>query len=384
MRNLRERLSTIAASEKKKTAPNPQEASLYMEEHIFPLASLMEIEKSSLKEVLACDPYFIGKEWRLDDILFLDTETTGLSGGTGTYAFEVGIGIIEKGLFRVRQYVMRDYPQEKIMLLAIAELLKTHKTLVSFNGKSFDIPLLESRMVVNGIHIQLSEIPHLDLMHVCRRIYKLRLKRCNLQTLERAVLGMQRLDDLPGAEAPQRYFQYLRTGEFALLKDVLNHNLEDVVSLAKLTGHVAAVFRMPETLTEPEDLFSVGRVLERTGLIEQSRKCYRILQHTTLGPSAKLHLAVSYKKAQNWDQTISVCEDMIKEGQNGIWPYIEMAKYQEHVMKDYDTALAYATKGLSYLLNRLYTDKEKQDAEISMTRKRIERLLRKQYIGRIV
>ena len=382
MRNLRERLSIIASTEKKHPIATSTEAPLYCEEHCFSLDSLMGLDKSSFREILSCDPMFTGTDWQLSDLLFLDTETTGLSGGAGTYAFEIGVGIIEGGLLRVRQYVMRDYPQEKEMLLTIVELIRTHHTLVTFNGKSFDIPLLESRMVLNGIRMRLSELPHFDLLHICRRIYRLRLKRCTLQTLENVILGVQRKDDLPGSEAPERHLQYQRTGEFSLLKDVLRHNLEDVVSLAKLTGHVAAVFRTPEILTEPADLFSVSRVLERTGHIERARKYYRILRHTTLESSARLRLADGYKKEKDWNNTVLVCQDMIKDGQNGIWPYIEIAKYQEHVTKDYDLALSYATAGLCYLLNQLVTDEEKQAAEILLTRKRIERLLRKQHLRR--
>ena len=139
----------------------------------------------------------------------------------GTVAFEIGVGWIEPRGMVIRQYVMRNYAQEADILREIAALAARADTLVTFNGKSFDLPLLESRMVMNRIRAHITDMPHLDLLHAARRVYKLRLGRCSLTALEEAVLGKARQDDLPGAQVPERYFTYLKTGEFALLEDVL-------------------------------------------------------------------------------------------------------------------------------------------------------------------
>lgn len=379
MRNLRERLMAVASS--KPAAPQAEppvkKEPFFCREQIVPLDQLCGIEQVTLDEIRACDPLFSGTSWSLERVLFLDTETTGLSGGAGTVAFEIGVGFIDPRGMVIRQYVMRDYGEEAAMLEEIAALFRRMDTVVTFNGKTFDLPLLESRMVMNRIRLPVTQMPHLDLLHAARRVYKLRLKRCNLATLEEAVLGQQRHDDLPGAQVPQRYFDYVRTKEFALLEDVLRHNFDDVKSLAKLTGHLCAAFREPEKIAHPEDLFGVGRTLMRGGRTQQARTCFRILGHSTLSSQAHMHLAASYKKEKEWAEATAACQNMIAQGAGGVWPYIELAKYYEHIAKDIPRALSYANGALRYTLNvaPLWGADEQQTALI---RKRIDRLRRKQ------
>lgn len=262
------------------------------------------------------------------------------------------------------------------MLKEIAAVFQRFDTVVSFNGKSFDLPLLESRMVMNRIRLPLTQMPHLDLLHCARRVYKLRLRRCNLSSLEEAVLGETRSDDLPGAQVPQRYFDYIKTREFALLEDVLRHNLDDVKSLASLTGHLCAVFRNPMLLCEPEDLFSVGKTLLRGGRTEPARACFRILGRSSMSADAHLHLAASYKKEGDWEMTVSSCLDMISSGEKGIWPYITLAKYYEHIVRDYPRAIRYANGALQYLLNTAPIN-NRDESQLSAVHKRIDRLRRK-------
>jgi len=150
MRNLRERL--MAVSSKQPAAKASMQTSLedfFCREQIVPLEKLCGIEQVSLEDICACDPLFQGTHWDLDKVIFLDTETTGLSGGAGTVAFEIGLGFFDQRGMVIRQYVMRDYAGEGPMLQEIASLIARFDTIVSFNGKSFDLPLLESRMVMN-------------------------------------------------------------------------------------------------------------------------------------------------------------------------------------------------------------------------------------------
>ena len=380
MRSLREKLKAVGCAPPSagQTVRRDQPEPFYVREHRVPIDRLCGIEKTTLEEIRACDPNFSGKRWDVHQLLFLDTETTGLSGGAGTVAFEIGVGYIEGSAMVIRQYVMRDYCEEAAMLSAIAELISRYDILVTFNGKTFDIPLLESRLIMQRIRLPLSDMPHLDLLHACRRVYKLRLKRCNLTSLEAAVLGEMREDDLPGAMVPQRYFDYLKTREFSLLEDVLKHNLQDVQSLASLTGHLCAVFRAPLQLAHAEDLFSVGRTLERRGDIHRARACYRILGHSSMSSQAHMHLAASYKKEKDWEEALDSWMTMIAQGEGGSWPYIETAKYYEHVNRDIAKALHYAKAALSCELNqRLYCDSE-QDERLDALRRRIKRLMRKQ------
>ena len=174
MRNLRQRLMDIA---KTQSEPKPQPLNreeplntFFCKEDIVPLNELGDIRSVMLEDVRACDPYFEGSSWTMDRLLFLDTETTGLNGGAGTVAFEIGVGWFDARGMIIRQYVMRNYAQEAAMLKDIARLFEKADTIVTFNGKSFDLPLLESRMVMNRIRLPVTEYPHLDLLHAARRV----------------------------------------------------------------------------------------------------------------------------------------------------------------------------------------------------------------------
>ena len=366
---------TSAPPKPARPQPPPEETPFFCREHIVPLDGLRGIERTTLEEIRACDPAFTGEHWSIQKLLFLDTETTGLSGGAGTLAFEIGLGFIDARGMVIRQYVMRDYGEESAMLAEIASLLPRFDTLVTFNGKSFDIPLLESRMVMHRIRVHLTDWPHLDLLHACRRVYKLRLGRCSLSALEEAVLGESRTDDLPGAQVPQRYFDYLRTREFALLEDVLRHNRQDVESLASLTGHLCSAFREPEQLAHAEDAFCVGRTLLRGGHTEEGRRCLRILGMSSMSSQAHMVLSASYKKSREWASSVAMWTEMIARGEGGTWPYVELAKYYEHTERDYARALRYAGAALSRALN--LSPLGGDDAEIATLRKRVERLKRK-------
>jgi len=165
--------------------------------------------------------------------LFLDTETNGLSGGTGTFAFLVGVGFIEDDTFVVQQFFLRHPGEEPAMLTALVPLLERFDTFVTFNGKSFDIPLLETRFVLARRPLDLRRRPHFDLLHPARRIWRWRLTQCDLGTLERQVLGVRRAaEDVPGWLVPRYYNEYLRTGNAAPLRGVFYHNRQDIVALA--------------------------------------------------------------------------------------------------------------------------------------------------------
>ena len=367
----------VASSKTQQPAmPVRKSTPFFCREHVVPLDDLCGIERTTLEEIRAVDPLFHGNRWDIDRVLFLDTETTGLSGGAGTVAFEVGIGFLESRGMVIRQYVMRDYSEEAAMLQEIAALIRRFDTLVTFNGKSFDLPLLESRLVMNRIRMQVTQMPHLDLLHAARRVYKLRLKRCNLSSLEEAVLGQRRKDDLPGSQVPQRYFDYIKTREFALLEDVLRHNFDDVKSLAALTGHLCTAFRIPETVEYAEDLFGIGRTLLRGGHVKKARLCFKRLGRGPMSAQAQMHLAASYKKEKEWTQVVSSCQDMISCGAGGIWPYVELAKYYEHIAKDNVSALRYANGALLYALNAAPLGGV-DEGQIEAIQRRLERLKHK-------
>jgi hypothetical protein len=213
-------------------------------------------------------------------LVFLDTETTGLAGGTGTCAFLIGIGTVEGTQFVVRQYFLRDYPEEKAILQDLAEVLGSFDGLVTYNGKTFDVPLLETRYTLARLKAPFGRLLHFDALHPARRLWKLRLESCRLTDLESAVLGIGREGDVPGSEIPGIYFDYLRTGDARGLQPVFYHNALDIITLAALTVELARALgdAGASTLDSSVDLFSLSRIYESAGSREQSvATCQRAL-----------------------------------------------------------------------------------------------------------
>lgn len=176
----------------------------------------------------------------LPEATYLDTETTGLSTGAGTVPFLAGLGVLAGSRLVVRQLVLPDYPDERALLRRLVSELETKERLVTYNGRGFDVPLLVSRLTVHGFFAEQAALParHDDLLPVARRLWRRVLGGARLAEIEASVLGVRRIGDCPGSEAPLRYFAYLRDGSPQLLTAVLDHNLQDIVSLARLEAHV--------------------------------------------------------------------------------------------------------------------------------------------------
>ncbi len=273
-------------------------------------------------------------------VLYLDTETTGLSGGVGTLAFMVGAGYFTKDGFTVHQWVMRDYPEERFMLSNLQSLCEGFAYVVTFNGKAFDLPLLQARMLMNRLGTkQLERLAHADLLHPARRVWKLRLKSCRLSRLEEEIFQAPREHDLPGSEAPERFFQFLKTGSFSLLRDVIDHNRQDIVSLARLLYKLLHVYEKPEQQSFFEDIFSVGRALEKQGEIDLARRCYHLCTGGSVKAQAQMNLGRSFLRAKEIDQAVLSYQRMIDGREGGLLPYVEMAKLYEHRLRDVKKAL---------------------------------------------
>jgi uncharacterized protein YprB with RNaseH-like and TPR domain len=208
---------------------------------------------------------------------FLDTETTGLAGGTGTYAFLVGVGSIEPSGFRLRQFFMRDYGEEASLLCRLAEHLAQFDVLITYNGKSYDQPLLETRFRMARARHPFERLLHLDLLFGARRLWKLRLERCRLVDLENQILGVERQGDLPGEMIPYCYFEFLRTQRAFDLVPIFHHNAIDILSLACLTAIVPLAFRAPEEarLLDGADFIGLARWLERSQRYDEALRLFR-------------------------------------------------------------------------------------------------------------
>src|SRR5581483_2632117 len=196
---------------------------------------------------------------------FLDTETTGLAGGAGTYAFLIGVGHATYDGFRLRQFFMRDFAEESSLLDSLEKYLAQFEVLITYNGKTYDQPLLETRFAMARRRHPFDRLRHLDLLYGARRLWKLRLESCRLIQLENQILGVEREGDLPGELIPYYYFEYVRTQQALRLVPIFHHNAIDILSLACLTAIVPQAFQAPEEtrFRHGADLIGLARWLLR-------------------------------------------------------------------------------------------------------------------------
>lgn len=285
---------------------------------------------------------------------FLDTETTGLAGGTGTYAFLVGVGSIDAEGFRVRQFFMRDYGEEPSLLARLAEYLAQFDVLITYNGKTYDQPLLETRFRMARARPPFGRLEHLDLLFGARRLWKLRLESCRLVELENQILGVERHGDLPGEMIPYYYFEYLRTKQAFRLVPIFHHNAMDILSLACLTAVVPFAFRSPEQaqFVHGADLIGLGRWLLAATRQEEALRLFR--RSVELGLPDDLlfrtlwDIAIIEKRLGREDAALAVFTDLA-ESRNAyrVRALEELAKYYEHRERNYAMALEVTRSALA-------------------------------------
>jgi uncharacterized protein YprB with RNaseH-like and TPR domain len=285
---------------------------------------------------------------------FLDTETTGLAGGAGTYAFLIGVGSIDETGFRVRQFFMRDFAEEPSLLARLAEHLAQFDVLITYNGKTYDIPLLETRYRMARSRPPFGRMAHLDLLHGARRLWKLRLESCRLVDLENRILGLEREGDLPGEMIPYYYFQYLRIKQAFQLVPIFHHNVMDIVSLACLTAVAPLAFRSPEDpgLRHGADLVGLGRWLAQEERYEEAAAMLRRAVDLGLPDNllfrALWEIGLLEKKMERFAEAAAVFEDLAQSPN----PYRaaaleELAKHYERRERDLDRALECTRRGLA-------------------------------------
>src|SRR5579871_1034720 len=283
-----------------------------------------------------------------DEWAFLDTETTGLAGGTGTCAFLVGVGRITREGFRVRQFFMRDHSEEASLLDALSRHLKPFRVMITYNGRTFDQPLLETRYRLNRARPPFTSVEHLDLLHGARRLWKLRFESCRLVDLENQVLGFERQGDIPGALIPYIYFEYLRTHQAARLLPIFHHNSIDILTLACLTGIVPYAFKDPANmpLRHGAEMAGMARWLRQAGELEQARTLFQrsidaglrdVLMFRTLWDLAALE-----RKLGASDAALSIWGDLAAaRNPFRVRALEELAKHHEHRAKDRARALEF-------------------------------------------
>lgn len=285
----------------------------------------------------------------------LDTETTGLGMGTGTYVFLVGAGYLDGNHFRVKQFFLNGPAHEAAFLSVLAEFLSRFTAFITFNGKAFDLPLIENRYRRHRREVPWNEPLHVDLLHPARRIWRRRLSSCALSSLEAQVLGLARTQqDVPGWEIPSRYFRYQRNGDSRELEGVFYHNLQDILTLAALTVQVDRILADPlcGLITDGLDYLSLGRAFARGGDTDTALLCFERALTRPLAAEdradALIRLATLQKRDRRWDAAVRIWETLVDDGGEGaLYARVELSKYYEHVERDYLAALEHVQAALA-------------------------------------
>jgi uncharacterized protein YprB with RNaseH-like and TPR domain len=308
-------------------------------------------------DVLAClsqDGAF--KSLDLSTALFIDLETTGLSGGTGVVPFNVGMGYYRDDTFVVGQYFLGELAEEERMIQELTQFFKENnfQSVVTYNGKNFDIPLLETRFILHRQPFLLSELPHLDFLYPARRLWSHKYESCRLFHLAQNVVQTGRTEDIPSAEVPWRYFQYLQTGNYDLIEPILYHNQEDILSLLGIVVIGAHIFSEDPVLClgDAMDFYGAGKVMENAGDVEKSLQFFqkaldgKLTNEVTL--EAKKRLSYHFKKHQDWDKAVPIWKEMTDVNvvtPTQLFSFRELAMHFEHRLKNYAEAKRIAEEG---------------------------------------
>jgi uncharacterized protein len=373
-----------------------QAGKVFIVDHAFPthyvhgsesLAELLKFKPAAAARYIPDRRLEEGSDFR--DFVFLDTETTGLA-GAGTLAFMVGVGFfetqrqtdensVEAGAFVVRQFFLRDHEDEPAMLQFLAELLADKAGLITFNGRTFDVPLLNNRYLMNRLSGQLMEMPHIDLLPPSRRLWKTRLGSCALGSLEQNLLGLHRAqEDVSGWLIPTIYYNYLRSGDARELGRVFYHNRMDMLSMVTLASRILRHFDRPAE-GEALDLLGLGRWQADLGLVDQAEITLRRTLEGDL-PLEFYHqalhrLGLLYKQTGRRDEAIIVWQQIASSSIEDISAHIELAKHYEWHLQDAPSALFWTQQALELVdkwpptIRSQYT---KEDL-----RHRLERLIKK-------
>jgi uncharacterized protein YprB with RNaseH-like and TPR domain len=283
------------------------------------------------------------------DFVFLDTETSGLSGGTGTYAFMVGAGRFEEDGFHLAQFFMRDPGEEAALLEALTNFLAPASVMVTYNGKAFDAPLLQTRYRMHSMPVPFKDMVHLDLLPLARRLWRDRLPSRALKYIEENVLGAPRSsEEVPGYEIPYLYFDYLRDGDARPLMGVFYHNNMDIVALAAMLNHMNHMLVEPlhESIEHGLDRIALARLFEDLGKWDLAAQLYErgLQEHLPEGDfsQAVQRLAFLQRRRGDLAAALTLWEQAAALGH--IYAHVELAKHFEHRQRDPATAMQWALR----------------------------------------
>ncbi|HEY3311854.1 MAG TPA: ribonuclease H-like domain-containing protein [Anaerolineales bacterium] len=290
----------------------------------------------------------------LSEFAFIDTETSGLAGGTGTYAFMVGAGRFVEGEFRLSIFFMRDPLEEPALLEALSDFLAPCSALVTFNGKAFDAPLLRSRYELNHVPCPFDGFSHLDLLPLARRLWRDRLPSRALKYLEEHIMSAPRSsEEVPGYEIPWLYFDYLRTGDITPLKGVFYHNSMDVVAMAALLSLMAHMLSDPHgvDLEHGQDVIALAKLFEDLNQWDDAALLYERGLKTNL-PEADFWQAVKrlstlQRRRGDMETALRLWQQAADEGH--IYAHVELAKYYEHNRRELSAAREWTLSAIQHV-----------------------------------
>lgn len=307
-----------------------------------------------------------------DQLLFFDTETTGLGGGTGNTIFLLGYCHIEGEAIKLKQFFLPGPADEAALYYYFLQDVKDLSNLVTYNGKAFDWPQVRTRHTFVRDHVpMLPKFGHYDLLHAARRLWKNELPSCRLQIVEKELLGIERIDDTPGSLAPLLYFDYLKDKNPQIIAGVLKHNEVDVLSLITLYIHISKkILNMSEANLTLNEKFEIARWYEKLNETTKACELYKQvaedITHSSYRDEALLALGILYKKNKNHENALYYLQNVTeKNSSTSVKASIELAKIYEHQVRDFEKALYYSKKAFQ---------KQKEIARLIKEKKTIEEL----------
>jgi uncharacterized protein YprB with RNaseH-like and TPR domain len=318
-------------------------------------------------------------------VVYVDLETTGLSGGAGTVPFMVGIGEATPRGFLTSQYVLPGYASERALLHAVNAHLEDADLLVTFNGRTFDVPVMEMRNELHRLPQAVCDLPHLDMLPAARRLWRMGEdgeRSCRLTHLEWSVLGFGRVGDVPGYEIPGRYFAFVRGGTGTLLDPVLLHNRLDLISLAALTAHAQRLLASA-SCSAPAGLetWGLGTLLERAGHTDAAVRCYRQAvadrwQPIEVRRASARALARLLRRMRRYDEAAEAWRQVLALGGR---PQVmreareALAVHHEHRARDFEEARRHAEAGIAAAIGR--AEREAFGRRLARIARKVERAL---------
>ncbi len=329
------------------------------------------------------------------NLLFFDTETTGLGVGAGNVPFMIGYGYYTDTEFVAVQLFIRHPGEERAMLLYFYDFIRSFTHLVTYNGRTFDWPIVKNRYVLNRIPFADGELEQLDLLYISRNLWKNSIISCRLSNVEEQRLGIRRHNDVSGAYAPMIYFQYLADGDVGPLEGVFLHNEWDVLSLATLAIHLGTILggQLDLTQVNTDDVFRIGVWLDQADLHVLAEEAFIEVLNRPMEKKRRYLLAMAtlYKKKKQFERAVPLWNEVAGIGRvghalqsyNTLQPLIELAMYYEHQCKRFDQALDLVEEALNRAekrqANRRLSDKDRLLVE--QLHKRRARLMIKTYRG---